>query len=107
MGIHQAGLVFPLSSRSLMISHWKWDAVPLTTMRAPMNEHTKPSTGCCQTVSRLWSACSHDGIVITWAIWLELLWVIVSSQMPSRNAGAAKTIIQNHDSARHHSVWSG
>jgi len=59
--VHHAGLVCLPSSRSLMISRWKWNAVPLTTVRAPRNEHTKPSTGCCRVVSRLWSACSHTG----------------------------------------------
>ena len=91
----------------MIISRWKWNAVPLTTERAPMNEQTKPSSGCCQTVSRSWSACSHNGSVIVWPIWSEFVWLIVSSQMPSRNTGAANTIIQNHDSARHHSVCPG
>ncbi len=102
--IHHAGLVCPASSRSLMMSRWAWKAVPLTTVRAPMNEHTKPSTGCCQVVSSRCSARSHTGSVIVWPIWLELRWPTVSSQIPSMNTGAAKTIIHHHDSARHHSV---
>src|SRR5262249_30453741 len=70
-----------------------------------MNEHRKPSTGCCHVVSNVSSAWIHVGSVNVWPIWLELVCVIVSSQMPSRNTGAAKTIIQNQDSVRHHSVW--
>ena len=45
--------------------------------------------------------------MIVWPIWLAFSPLTVSSQMPSRNTGAAKTIIHHHDSARHHSVCPG